>query len=308
MKKRTLILKSDANSFERFYIKKMNYEDVDTVPMYRRLIYKHPLLFRIHMHSPLDIFSTKSFWYGEWKNKLDVYDTIIVFDSLECMSILDDIHRRNPNIRIIMWYWNIIKKKWRIPKKKDYIEYWSFDDNDCEKYNMRKNNQFLVTSPIRLDVPQMDFLFVGVDKGRGNLLSDINLKIKKEGFLTDFFVVKDKRTSEKARKSFCYYEKPISYEQILEKIGNSRCIIDVGQKEQNGLTIRTLEAMFYQKKMLTTNRKISEEEFYDKDNVFIWGKDNIEDLKAFMDAPIKSIPDDILRKYSFKGWLENFAK
>ena len=101
-------------------------------------------------------------------------------------------------------------------------------------------------------------------------------------------------------------EKGINYEQILKYIAESKCIIDIVQEGQGGLTWRPLEAMFYRKKMITNFKDIKEYDFYKKDNIFIIGEDDPSNIKNFVNTGYVDIPQNIIKKYTIDGWIENF--
>lgn len=304
--KKILILKNDSNDFEQFYLKAMNNHMIDALPMYNKFAQCFSLFFKIHMHIPFDILNWKSYWYGNWKNKIKQYDVVIVFDCLECMSLLSDIHTYNPKCRIILWYWNPIKKDWRIlsPKLKKIVEGWSFDQSDCLKYNLKKNNQFFIPNIAVYDEIDTDFVFVGLDKGRSELLEQLYQQLLTRNFTVDFSVIKDKHTA--PRVSFPYVNTPLPYSLVQKKVFKSRCVVDVTQANQNGMTLRTLEALFYRKKLLTTNTLIMKEPFYNCSNIFIWGIDDPDTLLKFINSPYVDIPKNIISLYSYQQWLANF--
>lgn len=64
--------------------------------------------------------------------------------------------------------------------------------------------------------------------------------------------------------------------------------------------------MFYKKKLITNFIKIEEYDFYNKNNIFIIGKDNIECINDFLEKPYKDINEKIVNRYLPKGWIENF--
>lgn len=78
-KNKILILKSDKDNFERFYIKNMQTENIKTVPIYRvndGIMWKILWLWQEILELPL-----YWIWYGKWKESLRQYDTLILFDS-----------------------------------------------------------------------------------------------------------------------------------------------------------------------------------------------------------------------------------
>ena len=70
-----------------------------------------------------------------------------------------------------------------------------------------------------------------------------------------------------------------------------------------------MEAMFYNKKLITNNIYIKEYDFYNPRNIFILQERNINELNEFLELPMIEINQDIKNKYKFSGgWLEDFLK
>ena len=304
--KKLLILKSNTNDFEQFFLDGMNNGMADALPMYNKFAYIFSLFFKIHMHIPFDLLKLKSCWYGRWKKDITKYEAVIVFDSFECISIVNDIHRYNPQCRIILWYWNPIKKAWRVltPEIRKFAEGWSFDLSDCTRYNLNKNTQFFIPSKHSCDGLKTDFVFIGLDKGRSKLLSQLYQEITCRNLSADFTILTDKTTSPGG--SFSYITEPLPYSLVQKKVLESRCVVEVTQECQSGMTLRTLEALFYGKKLLTTNTEIVKEPFYNRSNIYIWGVDSLDALPEFVNSPYIDIPQEIVDQYSYPQWLANF--
>ena len=121
-----------------------------------------------------------------------------------------------------------------------------------------------------------------------------------------FLVYPDKDKEYSLLEQKFLMEKGINYEQILKYIAESKCIIDIVQEGQEGLTWRPLEAMFYRKKLITNFKDIKEYDFYKKDNIFIIGEDDPSNIKNFVNTGYVDIPQNIIKKYTIDGWIENF--
>ncbi|MCK3658234.1 hypothetical protein A4G18_05810 [Pasteurellaceae bacterium Pebbles2] len=94
-----------------------------------------------------------------------------------------------------------------------------------------------------------------------------------------------------------------SYEQNLEQSKKSKVLVDFLINEHTGLSLRTFEALGYDKKLITTNKDISKYDFYHPDNIFILDN-NIDDLKEFLEKPYFQIDPQIKEKYSFGNWIK----
>ena len=131
-----LILKDNYNSFEQYYLDKLNECGVDAEFYYT----SSSMLRKVFTHYALPF---ESLWYGGWKNNLDTYDCIIVFDSLHSANLLKYIRKRYRK-RLIFWHWNPIKKDKDIAileETNKICEHWTFNPNDAKKYGMNLNNQ-----------------------------------------------------------------------------------------------------------------------------------------------------------------------
>lgn len=294
-----LILKDNYNSFEQYYLDKLNRRNCQAV-----FYYKNSTLIRklfTHLGLPFE-----SVWYGEWKKKLDTFDCIIVFDSLHSANLLKYIHKRYKG-RLIFWHWNpVIKEKDKkiLRDTKDICEHWTFNPEDADRYGMVKSNQFFFRQEQNEVEKNNSVFFVGTDKGRYNKIFQIGKVLKKMGVLADFHVVSkingDNR--EYIEESF------IEYDRVLAHIQKSKAVLEIVQEGQNGLTARTLEAMFFNTKLITNNLEVRNFEFYRKNNIYIIGYDKEDALSDFLQTEFQPLGKEDLFKYEADGWLENFVR
>ena len=106
------------------------------------------------------------------------------------------------------------------------------------------------------------------------------------------------------KKGLDYLKSPLAYNDVLKISARSKAIIEIVLPNQMGLTWRALEALFLKKKLITNNKNIKTYDFYNKDNIFIFGIDSISDLKSFINSPYVEIENSILKKYSFSTWIK----
>ena len=89
------------------------------------------------------------------------------------------------------------------------------------------------------------------------------------------------------------------YQRLVEK---SRCLFDLPSPTQNGATMRTIEAMSMQCKLLTTNKYLINEKFYNKKNIMFWPINNPLELKKFLSTPFDN--NKISNILSLEEWLK----
>lgn len=73
-----------------------------------------------------------------------------------------------------------------------------------------------------------------------------------------------------------------SFNEFAGDYQSSKAILDITSPVQTGLPIRIIEAVGSNKKIITTNYNVVNENFYNPDLVFLWGHDNICDLNRFL--------------------------
>ena len=55
----------------------------------------------------------------------------------------------------------------------------------------------------------------------------------------------------------------LAYDESLAEMLQSVCILDVVQENQTGISWRMIEALYYNKKLLTNNKKVLVSDYYD---------------------------------------------
>ena len=182
-----------------------------------------------------------------------------------------------------------------ILKRLGYIIY-TFDPYDAEKYNINYRNQFG-----RIDIDLLskkfeikyDFYFMGKEKGRKSIISELQIYLCNKRYRQLFLLIKNS-------------EEFISYESNILNILQSSCIIDIVQSGQTGLTLRPIESLFYRKKLLTNNVEVKKYDFYNRNNIFILGEDDIESIPSFLSSQYIDIPSSVISNYMIEDWIKIF--
>lgn len=158
---------------------------------------------------------------------------------------------------------------------------------------------------------EIDLYYLGgMEKNRISLLKKIN-KVTK-GLKKEIYLITNKNGAitdgeiQTSSKHFTYLEN-------LEKVQQSKTVLDLLNPHHNGLSFRTFEAMSNNCKLITTNETIKDYEFYEEENIFIWDETNSEKIKNFVLKPA-FWDNEKIKKYAFKNWLnyvlqrENFEE
>lgn len=223
---------------------------------------------------------------------------IIIRDAIITRDYLKWLQKRFPDAQINFLYENMVDKARhvypdKIPKG---IRIWTYDGYDSKKYgiDLKKTSCYFPVYVDEKGKKKYDLLFVGRDKGRGEMLLNLKKYLEDHGFTTKFVITADGRFSRKKK----YYHKEVPYQQIARWISESRSILNVAMENQEGITVRDLECLFNKVKLITTNKYIIKAEFYNEKNVYILNENNWAGLLEFLKSEYDDTRKIDLDQYS----------
>lgn len=269
-------------------------------------------------YSILKLFGKVDLLYGFNKDIIKKYNKIIIAQTNGISDIVMDIKKWNPKAIIKYWLWDPVKsypygKIEELSKLSVMgIDCYSFDKDDCIKYKLKYNNNLYpydieVSMDEQIDVKKSKVLFFGSNKGRLNKVVKVRDALLHNNIEYDFTVLSKNITYIKKYPDIRFLDKPVKYENIIRKINESGCILDIVQEGQSGLTWRPFEALFYNKKLITTNKCIKEFDFYNKNNILVL-ENNYDEIKDFLALPYIIIDEKIKNNYMLEQWVNNFFK
>lgn len=244
-----------------------------------------------------------------WLEECKGANTIILFDTFAhyatyCYEIENYVGK---DVRLILYLLNPAFFSEDYKKLSTRWEIWTFMKEDAIKngfkYGATFYNPQLAQNCFDKDsqtATDCDLLFVGTDKGRKNFLLNLKSQLEKYNIVCNFKIV-DNFRSLFSRK----YSREISYKYLCRLNKRTSAILDVVQEGQTGLTLRIMEGLLFDKKIVTTNAAIRmDKDFKDNPNIYVITKDNIKELYTFLKKPTVVYPNDLKTKYSFTSWLK----
>ena len=146
--------------------------------------------------------------------------------------------------------------------KFDYV--FTFDPDDAKTYGyIYTNSLYSVCKDIEEADSRYDFCYMGNLKGRVGLFDEIAKRIEANGVNAYINLFSKDKSIKQLPDSITKSYWNVSYEEFAKKSAESNCIFDITQEHQSGITLRYYEAVVYNKKLLTNNKRITELPFYD---------------------------------------------
>lgn len=217
--------------------------------------------------------------YKKIETALDLNDNqnicFIIYDKNKLGNqhwFFDYLRRKYSNISFVYVFTNICNITRAsglgyLDKLNDWYDVvFAFDPEDAKKYGFSYSPLIYDADPNykREEKESKEDLvfYVGQAKDRLPGLLSCFEKLKQLGIKTDFHIANVKEEDIKYSDEIIY-NKFMTYAECVDSIQKATCLIDVIQGESTGLTIKTCEAVCYDKKLITTNKHVVEYPFYD---------------------------------------------
>ena len=226
-------------------------------------------------------------------------ETCFVFSNITFRMLPGYIIKRlknNKNINIVVYMLDSSSQKLCKEAVDKCLKYkiklvYTFDHADAAKYGFY--HFYYVYSKLTDEVKPMttDIMFFGSDKGRLRELLHLSEKFEEESISSRMYIVGvdgEVQASEKV-----VINKPMSYVKMIKELQKTKCILDYVIEGQAGLSYRPMEAICYNKKLLTNNKSILDFPYY-----------NAEYMQYFKnpdEIDIDFLKKDIDVDYKYKG-------
>lgn len=224
------------------------------------------------------------------------------------LSLLKKYH---PRAKFSLYFWD----SWDVMKnleilKRYFDAIYSFDSEDCKKLGFKLRPLFYLENK-NTDEKKYDICFVGAEHSDRfssmkelKLLCDNNaLKyyIKVIMSLSHYIKVFISPYSFFRYRQLASY-KYLSYSEFVKVLRKSKVVIDIHNRRQTGLTMRTIEALASGAKVITTNEYIKEYENIPTYMYYIWDQKVDMQLIDFIKKPVSDYVID--EYYSVDSFLK----
>ncbi len=236
-----------------------------------------------------------------------------------------------PNAKIILYMWDGLHKqntrgienKWHL-----YDKVFTFDRIDYEANKDKISflplyyyNEYLSQNASKPNSNEFkyDLSFIGTGhEDRIKVVEYVMRQCKRRGmkcfsyfFIPHPFVFYKNKLTDKnfknVHKNDVKFEM-LPFEKLYQVYANSRCVIDVENLGQHGLTMRSIEVLGLKRKFITTNKDIVNYDFYNPNNILVIDRKRPVVDMSFFETPYEMLPDELYEKYSLKNWVLEVLK
>ncbi|THJ36371.1 hypothetical protein E8K88_00215 [Lampropedia aestuarii] len=191
---------------------------------------------------------------------------------------------------------------------------YSFDRADVAQYGLLYAPQPFRhmeagDAPAAAQSPPTDFFFLGYDKGRLPLLMRLKQAADTLGLSCHFHILPDAGKTYSAAEQAMLSTGYLSYADNMALSQRARCLIDIVQATQSGATMRSVEALFLNKKLITTRQLALQEPDYNPSRTLVVDSSTAIDCQAllhFMQSPFVPASDAIRTEHEINTWLNRF--
>lgn len=290
MKYNFVIFASDFYCYETAYGDIIGLENtkfiINPTPIGKSINYP---LYRIHhsvkinniINIPYKNIWFKSYFKDNFREKLPL--CFVFFSNwltLERYGYIDFLRRKYKNSKYVCFFQDmiILKKDVDIEHvKKTFDLVISFDHYEATQYKIKYFP--LVNSRSRFDLSsdlqQSDIFFLGAAKNRLNDIYSAYEQLKYKNLKCDFYLTGVK-LEDQQYKNEIHFIKSMPYIENLKHIFKTNCILEIMQKGGHGFTQRMVEAITYDKKIITNNPEVLNSPFYDSSNILVF--ESINDI------------------------------
>jgi hypothetical protein len=248
-----------------------------------------------------------------------IHDILVVKGEALSPKSIERLRKAMPRARRTLYFWDSYKN---MPKDSPlkvslFDRSFTFDPVDAkEDRRLKYRPLFFLDEYASLPRPKpdIDLLFLGtVHTDRYAILKRLSralppgVRFERILYFPSRFVYAVRRVGDpqfwRARRDEFVF-RPLNKSQIQSLIARSRVVVDIERSVQSGLTMRTIEMLGAGKKLLTTNSKVVEADFFNPNNISVIDRRSPRVTSAFLQSAYEPPSIEMLRRYSLSGWLD----
>lgn len=201
----------------------------------------------------------------------------------------------------ILHHWDTIESEEKFLNEKKYFnKISSFDKEDCYKYHLK----YLANFYYYTDKPNKNYLYdlycIMGDESKQFVLENISKICYSKNIKSSLNLL----AKHKQSKDINILAKGKNYSEVIKDYKNSKVTLELISKRNNAPTFRSIEVIGLKKKLITNNKNIVNEDFYNSNNILVIDENDIDIPRHFFESSYEELPKEIYEKYSLKKWIK----
>ncbi|TDO72794.1 hypothetical protein EV143_10799 [Flavobacterium chryseum] len=191
-----------------------------------------------------------------------------------------------------------------------FDQIFSFDLDDCQKFGFNFITNYIYIDKKEIQAHQTNqnvFIIISVDE-RLSFLNNLANHLSEQKIPFKFLLI-GKRKPKNINSNIIYSKKHIFQGDLQNDLENSKVFLDLIRHGHNGLSFRIFEALAMQRKIITTNKSISQYDFYNPNNILILDENKPININPdFFATPYEPLSDEMYKKYTIENWVKTVFK
>lgn len=262
-------------------------------------------------------------YYANEFSKLpsDIDVIFIIKGSTLSMKEFEVLKSKYPLAKKIMYQWDSVKNYEHAIEIANFCDFnYTFDPDDARLYGWKYRALFFNPSCYKkVKERNIDLAFIcSLHSQRLRVFKQL-LTFAKKNHLVLFDYLFSNKWSFYRQKYLCRNAAfdvnskllkftPLPMAATIDVYNHSKALVDFKFSNQVGLTMRTIESLGHKCKLVTNNKRVVEEDFYNPHNIFVYDEDDFEIPISFLVSEYEPLPSDIYYKYSIEGWLDDLLE
>ena len=296
-----------------------NVRYISTPYSFRNQIYK--LIYRIHWSPKINRIINlpfKNIWNsGYFKNDFQTTNPIFfiffyAWTIYENEGLVNYLRKKYPNSKMVIFFQDLVDLQENIDIehiKKEFDLVLSFDQAESKKYNLVYHPLVFSNYPIQTNptIQDCDIYFLGKAKNRLVEIIKTYEYLRSKNLKCEFYLI-GVHPSKQVYPNEIHYIESMSYNENLQHVVSSKCLLEIMQHGGSGYTQRMNEAIAYDKKILTNNREVKNAPFYNKKYISIFSNINNIDISFLNDSSNENVDYNFKEQLSPKELLSFIEK
>lgn len=235
---------------------------------------------------------------------------IVIKGSHLSKEFIIEMRRAQPHARFTAYHWDSMVRFPDLERRQDLFDKcFTFDHADAERNSKLIHRPLFYRSELGesdVEATSVDLCFVGwLHHDRLRQVEEIRKQAEALDLSTFFYLSTGKLSQAKLRlqgRGGDVYSHPQPFSAYVNNTRSARAILDLPHPSQAGLTMRAIESIGANRKLITTNSDVRMYDFYHPNNIHIIDGDVPCIDPTFLTTSRATIRQDIVERYSLRAW------